>query len=414
MAFTRAKSRLLLGHCWFERQTKKGRLPSKFFLVQQDPHQRIFTDADVMGGADGPDVIRQDPSAAPSVQTSEEGTAEAQNLLTPFNAETFAQEATRLGIALPSVEWPETEVTSIPEKTENPNQDRFEGGVWPALPWTQTRQDLAHAYQVTEDALASGKFADGISQDATEETERRLSQLLHLPQSRLGTGDLLGRISATGMAHLAQDSEGYLLQRLRPLPQEPSAAARLGTYMHAWIASQLENEDALIFDAGMEDGFTPDQRKLLHKWQQHYADLELLRRLRRPQVEFDGELYVGEGVGAVIPLRIDAQFEEAQTGKIWILDWKTGRRPTPKDYSQWLHQLGIYRLYWLQDHPQTPAEDIVCAYVFLNEDDSERQLLTLQDILDELGISDYSQDLLVSNLTDRGKEADEVLEKFGY
>ena len=56
----------------------------------------------------------------------------------------------------------------------------------------------------------------------------------------------------------------------------------------------------------------------------------------------------------------------------------------------------------------------MCAYVFLNEDDSERQLLTLQDILDELGISDYSQDLLVSNLTDRGKEADEVLEKFGY
>ncbi|WP_311497876.1 ATP-dependent DNA helicase [uncultured Mobiluncus sp.] len=414
VAFTRAKSRLLLGHCWFERQTKTERLPSKFFLVQQDPHQRIFTDADVAGGADGPDVIRQDPSAAPSVQTSGESTAEAQNLLTPFNAETFAQEATRLGIALPSVEWPETEVTSIPEKTENPNQDRFEGGVWPALPWTQTRQDLAHAYQVTEDALASGIFADGVSQDAAEETERRLSQLLHQPQTRLGTGDLLGRISATGMARLAQDSEGYLLQRLRPLPQEPSAAARLGTYMHAWIASQLENEDALIFDAGMEDGFTPDQRKLLHKWQQHYADLELLRRLRRPQVEFDGELYVGEGAGAVIPLRIDAQFEEVQTGKIWILDWKTGRRPTPKDYSQWLHQLGIYRLYWLQAHPQTPAEDIVCAYVFLNEDDPERQLLTLQDILDELGISDYSQDLLVSNLTDRGKEADEVLEKFGY
>lgn len=403
VAFTRAKSRLLLGHCWFERQTQTERLPSQFFLVGQDPHQHIFTDVEVSGAVDGADA-----------ETSGGSAAETENLLTSFNAETFAQEATRLGIALPSVEWPETEVTSIPEKTQNPNRGRFDAGVWPALPWTQTRQDFAHAVAVTEAALASGKFADGISQDAAEETERRLGQLLHQPQTRLGTGDLLGRISATGMARLAQDSEGYLLQRLRPLPQEPSAAARLGTYMHAWIASQLENEDVLIFDAGMEDGFTSEQRKLLHKWQQHYADLELLRRLRRPRVEFNGELYVDEAGGAVIPLRIDAQFVEAQTGKIWILDWKTGRRPTPENYAQWLHQLGIYRLYWLQAHPQTPAEDIVCAYVFLNEDSPEHQLLTLRDILDELGLAEYSRDLLVSNLTDRGKEADEVLEKFGY
>lgn len=403
VAFTRAKSRLLLGHCWFERQTQAERLPSQFFLVGQDPHQHIFTDVEVSGAVDGADA-----------ETSGGSAAETENLMTPFNAETFAQEATRLGIALPSVEWPETEVTSIPEKTQNPNRGRFDAGVWPALPWTQTRQDFAHAVAVTEAALASGKFADGISQDAAEETERRLGQLLHQPQTRLGTGDLLGRISATGMARLAQDSEGYLLQRLRPLPQEPSAAARLGTYMHAWIASQLENEDVLIFDAGMEDGFTSEQRKLLHKWQQHYADLELLRRLRRPRVEFNGELYVEEAGGAVIPLRIDAQFVEAQTGKIWILDWKTGRRPTPENYAQWLHQLGIYRLYWLQAHPQTPAEDIVCAYVFLNEDSPEHQLLTLRDILDELGLAEYSRDLLVSNLTDRGKEADEVLEKFGY
>ncbi len=403
VAFTRAKSRLLLGHCWFERQTQAERLPSQFFLVAQDPHQHIFTDAEVSGVVDGVDAEASGGSAA-----------ETENLLTPFNAETFAQEAARLGITLPSVEWPETEVTSIPEKTQNPNRGRFDAGVWPALPWTQTRQDFAHAVAVAEAALDSGKFADGISQDAAEETERRLGQLLHQPQTRLGTGDLLGRISATGMARLAQDSEGYLLQRLRPLPQEPSAAARLGTYMHAWIASQLENEDVLIFDAGMEDGFTSEQRKLLHKWQQHYADLEVLRRLRRPRVEFNGELYVEEAGGAVIPLRIDAQFVEAQTGKIWILDWKTGRRPTPENYAQWLHQLGIYRLYWLQAHPQTPAEDIVCAYVFLNEDRPERQLLTLRDILDELGIAEYSRDLLVSNLTDRGKEADEVLEKFGY
>ena len=403
VAFTRAKSRLLLGHCWFERQTQAERLPSQFFLVGQDPHQHIFTDVEVSGAVDGADA-----------ETSGGSAAETENLLTPFNAETFAQEATRLGIALPSVEWPETEVTSIPEKTQNPNRGRFDAGVWPALPWTQTRQDFAHAVVVTEAALASGKFADGISQDAAEETERRLGQLLHQPQTRLGTGDLLGRISATGMASLAQDSEGYLLQRLRPLPQEPSAAARLGTYMHAWIASQLENEDVLIFDAGMEDGFTSEQRKLLHKWQQHYADLELLRRLHRTRVEFNGELYVEEAGGAVIPLRIDAQFVEAQTGKIWILDWKTGRRPAPENYAQWLHQLGIYRLYWLQAHPQTPAEDIVCAYVFLNEDSPERQLLTLRDILDELGLAEYSRDLLVSNLTDRGKEADEVLEKFGY
>lgn len=414
VAFTRAKSRLLLGHCWFERQTKKERLPSEFFLMQRDPHQRIFADSEVRGAAEGPDVIRQDTAAAPGVQTSGGITAETENLLTPFNAETFAQEATRLGISLPSVEWPATEVTSIPEKSANPNQDRFDAGVWPALPWTQTRQDYNHAAQATEAAVASGKFADGISQNAHEEIERRLSQLLRQPQTHLGTGDLLGRISATGMARLAQDSEGYLLQRLRPLPQEPSAAARLGTYMHAWIASQLENEDMLIFDTGMEDGFTSAQRKLLHKWQQHYADLELLGRLRRPHVEFDGELYVGEGCDAVIPLRIDAQFEEVQTGKIWIIDWKTGRRPHPEDYAQWLHQLGIYRLYWLQTHPQTPAEDIVCAYVFLNEDDPECQLLTLQDILDQLGITDYSQDLLVSTLTDRGKEADKVLEKYGY
>lgn len=414
VAFTRAKSRLLLGHCWFERQTKKGRPPSQFFLVEQDPQQHIFSDADSLASSGGANIIQSDSSTVSVVESSEGGAVGAANLLTPFNAETFAQEVARLGIETPDVDWPDTIVTSIPDKIENPNQDRFDAGIWPALPLTQTRPDFAQAVQATEAALDSGKFSGGISQDADEEAERRLSQLLHQPQTRLGTGDLLGRISATGMAHLAQDSEGYLLQRLRPLPQQPSVAARLGTYMHAWIASQLENEDTFIFDAGTEDGFTPEQRELLHKWQQRYEDLELLRRLRGPQVEFDGELYLEEAGGAVIPLRIDAQFEEAQTGKIWIIDWKTGRRPTPENYAQWLHQLGIYRLYWLQEHPETPAEDIICAYVFLNEDNPAKQLLTLQDILDELGIAEYSRNLLVSNLTDRGEKIDAVLEKFGY
>lgn len=419
VAFTRAKSRLLLALSWFERQTKMKRGASAFYQVQENPHHHIFTDTCPWCPSDPGDFPTvQNPdtdNATGSSRNISEGIfANGENLLTPFNADTFAEEAQRLGITPPQVSWPDTEVRTLPEGASNPAVDAFEGGVWPAPAWTDFREDLRASVELTENIAKHGNPDEGIRQDSPEELETRLYKLLHFSEKRLNTGDLLGRISATGMANLSQDSEGFLLQKLRPLPQEPSMAARLGTYMHAWIASQLEHEDTLDFDAGMEQGFTPEQRDKLHQWQEHYRELDFLGRMQRPEVEFGGELYLDGETATVIPLRIDAKFEEKDTGKIWIIDWKTGSRPTPKQYARWLHQLGIYRLYWKQEHPEIPVDDIECAYVFLNEAKPERRLLSLADIQEHLGLEAYTAEVLIQDLSDKRGAVDTILDEYGY
>ena len=99
-------------------------------------------------------------------------------------------------------------------------------------------------------------------------------------------------------------------------------------------------------------------------------------------------------------LRMDAVLQEnTQPESIWIVDWKTGKVPPLTDYPKWVHQLGIYRLVYLEQHPQLSPEQVRAAYVFIADNPKHNQVLDLQKICAELGIAEYDSAYLATQLT---------------
>ncbi len=144
------------------------------------------------------------------------------------------------------------------------------------------------------------------------------------------------------MARLRDDPEEFARDLARPMPRQPSPAARFGTRFHAWVESrfgqqQMIDPDELPGrgDAGIDDD--DDLRELIKRFEEGpFAD-------RTPYaVEPAFALVLA---GQVVRGRIDAVYEEQVDGRdgFLVVDWKTNRRQTADPL-----QLAIYRVAWAE------------------------------------------------------------------
>ncbi len=152
-------------------------------------------------------------------------------------------------------------------------------------------------------------------------------------------------LSATATMALADDEAAYLRQLARPVPRRPSAAARLGTRLHAMIEAHYERFE--LFDPtelpGRGDEGMVSEPELAELFE-HFLAGELSSRepyaLEAPfSIRLGGRQVIG---------RIDAVFEHVApdgTRHFEIVDWKTNRSPTADPL-----QLAIYRLAWAEMH----------------------------------------------------------------
>ena len=130
-------------------------------------------------------------------------------------------------------------------------------------------------------------------------------------------------LSATSLARLRDDPEGFARDLARPMPRQPSPAARFGTRFHAWVESrfgqqQMIDPDELPGrgDAGIDDD--DDLRELIAR----------SRRARSPTatpyaVEPPFALVLA---GQVVRGRIDAVYDEQVDGA--TASWSSTGRPT--------------------------------------------------------------------------------------
>jgi DNA helicase-2/ATP-dependent DNA helicase PcrA len=144
-------------------------------------------------------------------------------------------------------------------------------------------------------------------------------------------------LSATAVTRLRADPEGLARDLARPMPRQPSPAARFGTRFHAWVEARFGQQDLFDTDElpGQADaGIDSD------------ADLETLIETfetgpfgdRSPHaVEAPFALVLG---GQVVRGRIDAVYDEGD-GAWLVVDWKTNRSQTADPL-----QLALYRLAW--------------------------------------------------------------------
>lgn len=183
-------------------------------------------------------------------------------------------------------------------------------------------------------------------------------------------------VTATDVVFMSEDASEYVKQARRPIPSQPSRAARTGTNLHAKIAEAFNQTVTLDIDSYMfennnsaEDSHLTDgEEKIL------FEAFEKSRwSLMRP-LAIEQKLAVVVG-GKIVRCTIDAVFDTSEHNDlpdITIVDWKTGIRPNKRDISSKELQLALYRLAWSTTH-KVPLESIAACFVYLREPASRQE-----------------------------------------
>ena len=188
-----------------------------------------------------------------------------------------------------------------------------------------------------------------------------------LVEAREGTRDVVevplpSSLSATGLARLRDDPEGFVADLVRPMPRQPSPAARFGTRFHAWVESrfgqqQLLDPDELPGrgDAGIEDD--ADLQELIERFERGPFGDRVPERIEAP--------FALVIAGQVVRGRIDAVYAEPD-GRWLVVDWKTNREQTADPL-----QLALYRLAWA-DLAGVPLEQVDGAFHYVRSGETVR------------------------------------------
>jgi DNA helicase-2/ATP-dependent DNA helicase PcrA len=173
-------------------------------------------------------------------------------------------------------------------------------------------------------------------------------------------------LSATALARLRDDPEGFARDLARPMPRPPAPAARFGTRFHAWVEArfgqqQLIDADELSGRADAEIEDADDLAGLVASFETgEFAD-------RAPHaVEAPFALVLD---GQVVRGRIDAVYTESDGGFL-VVDWKTNRQQSADPL-----QLAVYRLAWA-DLAGVPVEQVRAGFYYVRH----RELVVHDDL----------------------------------
>jgi DNA helicase-2/ATP-dependent DNA helicase PcrA len=263
------------------------------------------------------------------------------------------------------------EPPAAPRSLDNPLGDDLEMFVWPLDPLGRRRRAVeaaATAVRSAEPAI-SGPWARELELLLTERT-RRLA----------GAGEvaLPTRVSASRFKDYVTDPDGVASSMLRPMPERPFKATRLGTLFHGWVENRygtgggpmLMGSDELDTDPFEQD----DAGDAVES-----ADLARLQAIfeasewasRRP-IEVEREIHLPFDDRIVI-CKIDAVYalEPGDDGlpRFEVVDWKTGKAPKDDDDLERKQlQLALYRLAYAKWASVDPSR-ITAAFYFVADDE---------------------------------------------
>jgi DNA helicase II / ATP-dependent DNA helicase PcrA len=249
--------------------------------------------------------------------------------------------------------------------------------------------DLA-AFDVAASDLAAADVAaldvarpDGVGSDSgsdvrgrwTELADRLLAERASVQASTRDV-ELPAHLSASALVRLGADPDEFSRALRRPVPQEPSAQARLGTQFHAWVEGYFGSASLVDVDAlpgaddarddpapvGSDDDVATLRAAFLAGPWAHRVPIA---------IEADVETNVD---GFVLRSRIDAVFAdprpEAAAGSVVVVDWKTGAPPTdPQVRAAREIQLAVYRLAWSR-WTGTPLHQVSAAFCYVRAGDT--------------------------------------------
>ena len=253
----------------------------------------------------------------------------------------------------------------------NPLLDGRRSVPWPVTEQTAEALRRLAAAELVRAAAASAAPVDAVdAEDAgldlveasvVAEWDAELHRLLaEAARERADVVDvpLPSSLSATSLARLRDDPALLATDLARPMPRQPSPAARFGTRFHAWVEArfgqqQLVDPDELPgrADTGIDD--EDGLRELVRLFEDGpFAE-------RTPvAVEPPFALVLA---GQVVRGRIDAVYADSEgdedgEDRYLVVDWKTGRAQATDPL-----QLAVYRLAWAE-LAGVPVERVRAAF----------------------------------------------------
>jgi len=282
-----------------------------------------------------------------------------------------------------------------PESDENPLGDDLETFRWPRDPLGHRRAAVERAAEAVRSATPeiAGRLAEELTLLLAERSARAAGG---------GRVALPVRVAASRFKDFVSDPGAVASSTLRPMPERPYRATRLGTLFHAWVeerygigagADELDAAPGELDDlgddaAGLAIGVEPEAGELA-RLQATFAASPWADR--RP-VEVEREIHLPFDDRIVI-CKIDAVYRVEGEGagepgadepeRFEIVDWKTGKAPKDADDLERKQlQLALYRLAYSR-WAGVPEDRIDAAFYFVADDriirpdhlDSEEELL---------------------------------------
>lgn len=203
-------------------------------------------------------------------------------------------------------------------------------------------------------------FPAGLAEEVKRAREATTPDETLFPLTPASTGPPVPRaLAVSSLVTYAQCPKRFYWSYVRPLPRRFSAAARIGTIVHAWIEQLGKGQITLYDPEEFEDRAPGEDPTRVAELKKTYERTRFAS-MRPERIEQAFSLVLGE---VIVQGRIDAIFPRAGGG--WeIVDWKSGRAPA-EEGSQRL-QLDLYALAAQEIWGKRP-EDLTLTFVYLGE-----------------------------------------------
>ncbi len=211
--------------------------------------------------------------------------------------------------------------------------------------WPGTGPDESQLAAATEVARALDSVPNLSEGELFGLWERDVTALIEeheASQSAEVAVEVPAELTASDVVAMRADPAQFARRARRPVPFKPNTYAKRGTAFHEWLedfygARPLLDEDELP-GSGEADVDPATLAELKRSFEaSHWAS-------RTPAfVERPFELALGE---SVVRGRIDAIFEDPETGGWTVVDWKTGLKPGKAEMEAAKLQLAVYREAW--------------------------------------------------------------------
>ncbi len=177
-----------------------------------------------------------------------------------------------------------------------------------------------------------------------------------------------GELTASDVVAIKADPEQFARRARRPVPFKPNAYAKRGTAFHEWIEDFYGARALLDEDELPGNGEADVDAETLAQLKEGFEASHWAQKTPR-FIEHPFEIALGD---SVVRGRMDAVFLIDDTW--WVVDWKTGQRPTGRDMETAKIQLAVYREAWKRIADDDRDVSTAFFYVRTGEDFAPRDV----------------------------------------